>query len=118
MPNSALPEHLRGKLHNDWIFPFCYIPRGWTAFKLFQPPIILLAYNCDEIQEYNGKAGFHPIQKTLNGKFCSWHINFPFYFCISLKFNFFFMIGCRWDAVDFYYNFPTIAWGRIGGFES
>lgn len=31
MSDLALPIHLRGKLHNDWPFPFNGIPRGWNA---------------------------------------------------------------------------------------
>jgi hypothetical protein len=32
MPKEALPEKLREKRHNDWIFPLSLIPRGWNAF--------------------------------------------------------------------------------------
>lgn len=45
MPDSALPENLKGKKHKDWIFPFNLIPRGWTAFKWRMPPILLIGYN-------------------------------------------------------------------------
>ncbi|KKM93685.1 hypothetical protein LCGC14_1205940 [marine sediment metagenome] len=32
MPRHCLPEHLRDKRHNDWLWPFSYIPRAWNAF--------------------------------------------------------------------------------------
>jgi len=45
VPNSALPENLKDSKHDDWIWPFCYIPRGLTAFKWKMPPKLLLGYN-------------------------------------------------------------------------
>ena len=116
MPNSALPPHMR-KNHDDWIFPFSLIPRGWTSYKFFQPPITLLKHNCTNYQEYKGMLGLHPIQRKLNGKFCSWHFNFPFFFSISFTWGWYFIIGCRWDAVDFYYNLITLDISWIGRFE-
>lgn len=32
MPLCALPDHLKEKKHNDWIWPLSYIPRGANAF--------------------------------------------------------------------------------------
>lgn len=32
MPKSALPEHLKDRLHNDWPWPLSYLPRGISAF--------------------------------------------------------------------------------------
>lgn len=31
MSDNALPPHLRGRLHNDWPWPFNKISRGWNA---------------------------------------------------------------------------------------
>lgn len=31
MSETALPPHLRGKLHGDWLWPFNKISRGWNA---------------------------------------------------------------------------------------
>lgn len=31
MSDLALPPHLRGRLHNDWVWPFTKISRGWNA---------------------------------------------------------------------------------------
>lgn len=115
---EALPEHLKYKIHNDWDFIFELIPRSLTAYKLTQPPKTIWQYNCTEYQEYNGKNGLHPIQKKLNGKMFSAHLNFPYlFFSISTKWGWYFICGIRWDAVDFYYNFPTIDISMIGNFE-
>lgn len=32
MPKSALPKHLQNRLHEDFPWPFSFIPRAWTAF--------------------------------------------------------------------------------------
>lgn len=32
MSELALPPHLRGRLHEDWIWPLNQIPRGWNAY--------------------------------------------------------------------------------------
>ena len=116
MPKSALPDHLKDKLHNDWIWPFSYIPRSWTAYKLF-PPITILKYNCTETYEWNGKTCLHPIQRKLNGKLFSFHINIPLFISISFRWGSrgaYFICGFRDDAVDKYFNFPTLDISYIG----
>jgi len=32
VPKCDLPEHLRERLHDDWIWPLSLIPRGFNAF--------------------------------------------------------------------------------------
>ena len=116
-PKSALPDHLKDKLHTDWCFPFSLIPRAWTSYKLFQPPKTLIRHNCTGWTEYKGVLGCNPIQNNLNGKFCSFHFNYPFFFSISFTWGWYFIIGCRWDAVDFYYNILTLDISWIGRFK-
>ena len=41
MPSNVLPEKLKNQRHKDWIFPFSYIPRGWTAFNWGEPKKLL-----------------------------------------------------------------------------
>ena len=106
---KALPEHLKYKWHNDYTFPLCFIPRSLTAYNFNQPPKTIWKYNCVGLTYYNDRFGINPIQNKLNGKFCSWHFNFPqIFFSITFKWGWYFIIGFRWDAVDFYYNFLTI----------
>ena len=45
MPDSALPENLRGRKHEDWIWPLNKISRGLTAFKWRMPPKLIIGYN-------------------------------------------------------------------------
>lgn len=45
-PKDALPEHLRDRLHDDWlIWPLNKTPRAWTSYKFTQPPTLLIGYN-------------------------------------------------------------------------
>jgi hypothetical protein len=116
---SALPEHLRYKIHNDWDFVFELIPRSLTAYKLTNVPKTVWHYNCTQYQEHNGELGLHPIQTKLNGKMFSAHLNFPcLFFSLTTKWGWYFIIGIRWDAVDFYYNFPTIDISKAEKFEA
>lgn len=105
MPDSALPENLKGKKHTDWTWPFCYIPRGWTAFKFFQPPKMLLGYavkRWDMSSDRNtlnnypyGKGilfgfqstthGANAIQKIFGQWKISFHITFPLCFHFTIK---------------------------------
>jgi len=109
MPESALPEHLRDKYHDDWIFPFCFIPRGWTAFKWSMPPRCLIGYNVMRwdtaergdwnIWEYAcGKGwifwkkpvmghvyGPNAIQKIQGTWRISFHISYPLGFHMTIK---------------------------------
>lgn len=115
---DALPEHLKYKIHNDYIFPLCFIPRSLTAYKLTQPPKTLWKYNCTSMTYCEGEWGINPIQNKLNDKLFSAHLNFPYlFFSLSTKWGWYFIIGMRWDAVDLYYNFPTVDVSKIGGFK-
>jgi hypothetical protein len=114
---EALPLHLRFKIHNDYTFPLCFIARTLTAYICKRPPKILFWHNINYKGYMNGIIYAHPIQTKLKGKFCSWFIAWPLYFSISFKWGWYFIIGARFDAVDYYYNFPTVDISKIGGFE-
>ena len=108
MGNNALPYHLKGKLHNDWIFPFCYIPRSWTSFKLFQPPKVIIGY---KVLDWNKDAP-NPCQRHS----WSWYISIPLYFTVTFGNSGFYMrIGCRYDDIDKYYTVPSFALKKIDG---
>jgi len=119
MPNSALPDHLKGKLHNDWFFPFSYIPRAWTSYKLFQPPKLIFGYKVFDwtsrkykLNSNETTRGADPCQKS------KWAFAFtiPFHFTISFgKSGWYMRIGCRWDTVDEYYTIPAFVIKKIDG---
>ena len=113
MPDSALPENLRGRKHEDWIYPLNKISRGLTAFKWRMPPKLLVGYNVrrwdtgergdDSSLEYpfgqkwvwwwhripvSGavkKYGPNAIQKILGQWRFSFHITYPLGFHMTIK---------------------------------
>ena len=105
MPDSALPKHLQGRKHEDWIFPLSLVPRGWTAFKFFQPPKMLLGYGVkrwdmasdrNTLNNYpygerfllgfqSTTHGANAIQKILGQWKFSFHITFPLSFHFTIK---------------------------------
>lgn len=119
MPNSALPPHLKNKLHCDWTFPFNLIPRSWTSFKLSQPSKVLIGkkildwtekdYSCGKKEDM--RRGPNPCQRHA----WSWYISWPLYFTISFgKTGWYLRIGFRWDDIDDYYTFPSFRIKEFG----
>lgn len=121
MPDSALPPKLQifdkdgnvigSKNHWDWPWPFSKIPRGWTAFKWGAPKKI--AGNQEsEIHgapKPIGEPGSWQLSRYENGPWYAW------YFAFTLKSGRHFRIGARWDDVDDYVQFPTVASRKYSG---
>lgn len=109
MPNSALPKHLQNKLHWDWPWPFSKIPRGWTAFNWGKPKLV--AGNQKETRD--GSPA--PIPESGAWQIsifpgAPWPIRWlPIYFAFTTRAGWNYRIGARWDDVDNYTQFPTIA---------
>jgi len=125
MSNKCLPLHLKNKRHNDWIYPFSWIPRSWNAFCLFQPPKLIFGYKVydwtnkygqyriedNETHWFLDKPGPNPCQRTPN----AWYIGFPWYFTWTIfDTGYYIRIGFRWDDNDMYYNLGC-AFKRIDG---
>lgn len=111
MPKSALPNHLKNRRHDDWLWPFSYIPRAWTSFNWGKPK--LLIGNIDSftppkpITDPNTwQLSYYP-NAPLWAKFIAWYIAYSF--PRNKKTNKFrqFRLGARWDNVDNYINWPT-----------
>ena len=113
---KCLPEHLRDKRHDDWLWPFSYIPRAWNAF-CGKGPGRWGKTVCDfeKIIDINMEflTTFKPIPRPGDSVWIwrdvdgSWR---PYYARTWRLKNFWngrylhFRIGFRWDDVDFYYN--------------
>src|SRR5258708_1699757 len=41
VPNSALPDHLKGTKHTDFPQFLQWVPRAWTSYLLIQPPALV-----------------------------------------------------------------------------
>lgn len=120
MPDSALPENLSGKKHWDWPWPFSLIPRGWTAFKWDVPTLVFGNIKARDFVN-NGYGVLSPKPITSPG---TWQISrfafegapwYAWYFAFTLKSGRHFRVGARWDDVDDYVQFPTIAWRKYQG---
>ncbi len=109
MPDSALPVHLRGMYHWDYPPGLRWVPRGWTAFDWGKP--VMVAGN----QKEKRAGAPAPI-----GERGSWQLSrfpgaprplrwFPIYFAVTTGKGWHFRIGARYDDVDDYTQFPTIA---------
>ncbi len=115
MPRRCLPEHLRDRRHDDWLWPFSYIPRAWNAFCGKGPvwhaiaPCSLRAL----ARLSNVKGLFKPIPKP---GIAVWYLrdedgSFRPYYAVTWRLRNFwngrylhFRIGFRWDDVDLYFN--------------
>lgn len=135
MPDCALPGHLKGKLHNDWIWPMCYIPRGWTAFghrcanwltKWRQFPLLLIGYGVRRWKTATDSTVYHegcrrwafwikerecgpdPLQKLTPWSFqIAWPLHFSFHIKMSERILMFVRRLCKYDPYDGLYSF----WG-------
>jgi hypothetical protein len=101
MPNECLPPHLQDRLHEDWPYPFNSIPRGNTAW-CGDPPTVLAGVNRD----VPGPGQF-TVQRANIHNPPAW---MPLiYIAQTSWFGFHTRIGPRYDRIDKYYNFPSVA---------
>ncbi len=102
---NCLPAHLKNKDHSDYSFPGTQkIPRYATSWCLVEPPLMLLGNQKNSL----------PLPEKGSWQFSIVIIkkNWPFvlpYFALTTKTGLHFRIGCRWDNIDHYYVFPSIA---------
>lgn len=120
MPDSALPLHLRGTPHWDYPKPFKWIPRGWTSFD-WGPPSIIVGDQEDLRSDHWGRVGPAPIGERGSWQIsrfpgAPWYVRWlPLYLAFTTKGGRHFRIGARWDDVDNYTTFPTIASRKYEG---
>lgn len=126
--NQVLPENLKGQKHNDWPWPFKQIPRAWTAFDLGPPKQIL--GNQKQMDARVDKKSCKIVPAPI-GLPNSWQISrypkapkpfcwLPLYFAWSGKRGSdgkypHFRIGARFDNIDSYAQFPSIAFRKYTG---
>ena len=111
MPRSCLPEHLRNRRHDDWLWPFSYIPRAWNAFCGREP--YQVPFGLYRLYEWSLGRSKKPIPPPGSYTVYLWDIDGslrPYYARTWRLKNFWngrylhFRIGFRWDSVDHYYN--------------
>jgi hypothetical protein len=126
IPDSALPPNLmeeveingvrvvRSKRHADYPWGLRWIPRGWTAFKWGAPRQVLGNQKHGTLASYPGwdpkpigEPGTWQLSRFPDGPWYAW------YFAFTTKGGTHFRIGARWDDVDSYTEFPSIAIKRV-----
>jgi hypothetical protein len=104
MPKSALPKHLQNRLHEDFPWPFSFIPRAWTAFDWGTPTKIKGTQRpYGGVMKPIGPKGTWQLSKFLDGPW------FAYYFAFTTKGGTHWRIGARYDDVDHYTEWPSIA---------
>jgi hypothetical protein len=108
MPNSALPQDLKGKKHWDWPWPFKLIPRAWTAYNWGPPKLLAGKAEMESgVPKPVNPAGTFQISYYPGAPW--WAKPFAWFVGVSGKkaddgkFSNF-RIGARWDNVDHYTN--------------
>ena len=117
--NKCLPDSLKGKSHNDYYLPGTrWIPRSVTSWCMEEPPIQLLGNQKRQAHAQDGTTGPKPIPEAGEWQVSAvqmkkgWPLFLP-YVAITTKSGRHFRIGCRWDDVDHYYTFPSIAIAKV-----
>lgn len=114
---KCLPDHLRWQVHKDYFFPFVMIPRFLTSYNFGLVPKLLCGYNVNDWTIHAGQSGPDPIQRHLQGKKFSIQLTFPLFFEITIWNGWYFYIGCRWDAVDYYTTLPSCDISKAENFQ-
>ncbi len=112
MPASALPPHLRHRPHEDWPWLFKKVPRAWTAFSWGRPRLV--AGNLWPVDFDMPRVGL-PAPMPITSR-RTWQVSrFPdgpwwaWYFAFTLPNGWHVRLGARWDDVDRYVEWPSVA---------
>lgn len=104
-----LPRHLRDREHWDYPLAFQWVPRSWTSFGWGRPKMILgnqVHFMRDSPKPIGEKASFQVSRyPDLPIPLC-W---LPLYVAFTTRDGVHFRLGARWDDVDSYTQFPSIA---------
>lgn len=111
--DQYLPRHLQGRRHWDYPWPFHALPRAWTTYDWGEPEMLI----GNQERKENGRP--KPIGES--GSFqlsrypqlplpLSW---LPLYMAFTTRGGTHFRMGARWDDVDAYTQFPSIAIKRM-----
>lgn len=111
--------------HNDYVWPFSLLPRSWTAFK-WGVPLLVKGRNIlprDLVFDSASQSicpkpitspGSWQLSRFPNGPWFAWYFAFSGWRKPDGFFRHF-RIGARWDDVDGYTQFPSIATRRYDG---
>lgn len=115
-----LPHHLSHRPHEDFaVWPFNRIPREATAF-LWGPPRRLWGNQTNYVNVYENGVVPHAVAPKPIPEPGTWQVScypdlgpvlgrIPAYIAFTTKSGFHFRDGVRWDDVDRYCQWPSIA---------
>jgi len=112
--NRCLPDNLKHLAHDDYISGLRGVPRSITSACFVEPPVLVLGNEKASAQTLDGKVGPHPLPDPGEWELAfvqekkHWPIYIP-YFAITTKNGWHFRLGCRWDHVDHYFTFVSLA---------
>jgi hypothetical protein len=113
--DHCLPAWLRGKNHDDYYFyQMRWIPRSATSWCIPQAPILLLGNQRGRAAALDGRIGPKPVPQPGEWQVSvvqlkrDWPLFLP-YVAWTTKDGTHFRFGARWDDIDHYYTFPSIA---------
>ncbi len=91
--------------HDDWIWPFRYIPRSWTAFRSDISPVKIAGTAAGHLDiPERGRWVLAGVEK----------LKIPVYFAITTSTGLHFRIGLfRYDYVDRYYELFPLSLKRL-----
>lgn len=110
MSKDCLPEHLKNSKHNDFLPGLRWIPRSWTAF-CWGKPIMVWGNQIKRAEGGHpkpiGEPGSWQVSiypnSPLGWTWAAWYVAFTF------PSGRHFRIGARWDDVDNYVEWPSLA---------
>jgi len=117
---SCIPDHIRDKYHDDYYFKFMHIiPRKYTFGCFTEPPVMLFGNQNYWSLAKNDFVGPRPIPRPGEWQFSvilieikNMKLYLP-YFAFTTSSGWHARIGCKWDDVDGYFVFFSIAFKRI-----
>jgi len=119
MPDSALPPHLRGLRHGDFPPGLRWVPRGWTAWNWGEPRKIIGTQQREEpwgVPAPIGEPASWQVSIYPDAPWWAWPV--AWYVAFSWKAGAdgwfrHFRAGARYDSVDSYAVWPSIATRRF-----
>lgn len=115
---DCLPQALKDKRHTDYPKGLRWIPWHITSWCAWEPPRKLAGNQKSNSVSLAGKSGPKPVPEPG-----TWQISvvrlkhriplFLPYAAYTTKNRVHVRLGCRWDDVDHYYVFPSIAVKKV-----
>lgn len=114
---TNLPPHLAATAHTDWPWLLKWVPRTWTSFNWGVPVLKFGSQALVRVDAKSGVTGPSPIGEPDSTQ-VSYYPNAPiwakllllnWYFALTTLRGVHYRFGARWDDVDGYVTWPSLA---------